>query len=438
MKKLFCIIMAAALLLPLAACAGKGTEDANNSPGGTAAPGITEAPESTGKPVSAHTGPDYDNRFGMNLDNLIETEDAYYFRSFGSCWLYYYYYDKASGERGVLCAKPECMHDEGKGDSSCNGLVAVTGTTVNYWDGRIHYRSNSGPKMALFSVALDGSDKQVDLTIDDSVTMSGITPQRLDYHRGMLYGYDINSVVRDGEPYKQMIIFSIDPETGEFREIYSALNNDGGITAPYLVYKQNFVYISYDDYSVDEDYKLVDLTWHLLRWNIDTEEMEEVAAANSEELNDTSLEHRIFVGDDGRVWFVPRSNMAAPLKVYLLEDGSISEAFSFDTTGACFMIQGAAVTIFMFEERWEVRRLDGSLIWEGELDTSWLDGLDEERSYTLDGISSLMGTPEEIFISFGLEGSDGAERYCLVRYDMTGEKPVPTVIANARCTASSK
>ena len=373
----------------------------------------------------------------MNYDKLVETEDAYYYSAYDSCWLYYY--DKASGERGVLCPKPDCMHDEG-GDSSCNGYIAQICASLNYWDGRLHYyATDQPPYCAFFAMALDGSDRTKDLKINVPAVLPGITPQRLDYHRGKLYGYDLNEVVINSEPHKQIIVFSIDAETGKFREIYSALSTDGGLTEPYIVYKQNFVYISYDEYTVTEEYKLDTLTWHLIRWNIDTEQIEEIAAANAEVLNDTFLEHMIYIDDDSRVWFVPKSsNMESPMKIFLLENSKISVAFRFDTTGACFMVQDAAVNIFSPEKRWEVRRLDSSLIWEGELDTSFLDGLDEERNYTLGGVISCMGTAEEIFISFKLEGNDGAGRICLVRYDMTGEKPVPTVIANARCASSLK
>ena len=109
MKKLFCAAMACMVLLSLASCTGKGTEDADNSSTGTTAPEIAEAPESTVKPESAPREDDFDNRFGQGCVNLAETEDAYYFSPPNGNYIYYH--DKQAGDYGVLCAKPECMHD---------------------------------------------------------------------------------------------------------------------------------------------------------------------------------------------------------------------------------------------------------------------------------------------------------------------------------------
>ncbi len=377
----------------------------------------------------------FDNRFGMGFDKLIETDDAYYLSHVNSVWLYYY--DKASGESGVLCGKPDCMHDEGKNNPDCNGLIAQIGACLNLWNGRLHYFSHDhGPYLAMYSMALDGSDRTKDFVINQEADMQNITPQRLDYHRGKLYGEDVRETVRGGEPLEELIVFSMDAGTGEFREIYTA--EGAWVTDAYLYYHENYVYISYEEYTLIEYEDRVEFDsfcWHLVRWNIDTEQIEEVVSADADELNDTATGRRIFIGDDDRIWFAPQSNnLTSPLKVYLLEDGQISEAFRFETTGPCFLIENAAVSIFIFEKRWEVRRLDGSLIYMGELDTSWLDGLDEDMSYSLDAISSIMGTADEVFISFYVEADDGSgtERICLVRYDMTGEKPVPTLIANAR------
>ncbi|MBO4563678.1 MAG: hypothetical protein J5772_08735 [Clostridia bacterium] len=436
MKKLACFVLAVLMLLSLAACGGK---DKPAEP--TAAPMDTGQSEDTAEPTLdpalAVFDPetDFDNRFGMNYDRLAETADAYYFSANESSYLYYY--DKASGERGVLCPRPECMHDEGRGDANCSGLLHKTCATFNMWDGRLHYYGpESGQFSALYSMALDGSGRTKDVEIEETGALAGITPQRLDYHRGKLYGYDLKSIVKDGEPYWGMYIFSIDAETGEFREIVTVLSKDD-LTQPYLYYRTNSVYISYEEYVYNEqENSIEDFFWHVLRWDIYTEQLEEVAAVDGETLDDPAhaIERRIYIDDDGRIWSAPmRNNLEGPHRVSVIENGVFSDAFRFETTGACFLIENAAVTIFMSEHRWEVRRLDGTLIYMGELDTSFLDDLIEGRTYKSDAIWSIMGNADEIFISLGLESTDGSDhRICLVRYDMTGEMPVPTIIALAK------
>jgi hypothetical protein len=85
----------AILLLLLLAAAGCGCTPAlpEDDPAGTA-----EAL----KPIP------FDNRFMSAFADIAETEDAYYLHSSFSGSNYLYYYDKASGESGVLCGKPEC------------------------------------------------------------------------------------------------------------------------------------------------------------------------------------------------------------------------------------------------------------------------------------------------------------------------------------------
>ena len=377
---------------------------------------------------------DYDNRFGMGYDSVIETDDAYYFCPFSGTFLYYF--DKDSGVSDVLCGKPECLHDAGKGEPSCNGNICQIGTSVNLWDGRLHYYSTDyeNRAYALYSISLDGSDRRKDIAINDSTIMNGLTPQRLDYHRGKLYGWGYNEIVTDGIPYNSICIFSIDAQTGSFMEVFRQ-DSLTGLTLPNLYYYQNFVYISFETLVVDDENQLEQVNWHLLRWNISTEKIEEVALIDSDELGYKAIEYRIYIEDDSYIWFAPKSNnMEEPARVYLLENGQCSEAFRFEGTGPCFLIEDAAISIFIFEKRWEIRRLDGTLIYKGEIDLSFLNALSEDSQFSLESISSIMGNSEEVLIAFAVETDDeSGTRICLVRYDMTDEKPVPTLIANVKC-----
>ncbi|MBO4562582.1 MAG: hypothetical protein J5772_03105, partial [Clostridia bacterium] len=90
MKKTF-IVLSLCLILCLAAC---------TKAGGGAEPTAVQQDDSS-----------FVNKFGDGYAKLIETDDAFYY-SFMSGYLYYY--DKANGVSGVLCSKPECIHDAKK------------------------------------------------------------------------------------------------------------------------------------------------------------------------------------------------------------------------------------------------------------------------------------------------------------------------------------
>ena len=70
---------------------------------------------------------DFDNRFGRGFADIMETEDAYYLGLGKECYLYYY--DKQTKEYGVLCGKPDCIHDADPSGSNteCGGFVGCVG-----------------------------------------------------------------------------------------------------------------------------------------------------------------------------------------------------------------------------------------------------------------------------------------------------------------------
>ncbi len=131
MKHTF-LILAVLLLLPIAACKNIGYEAEP-----TAAPS-TPAPYESGMTYHDVYDPDtdFDNRLGRGYPGFAESEDAYYYIS--SLGNYIYYYDKLSGERGVLCGKPECVHDELELNEDCSGLVRA-GAVINYYKGQLYY-----------------------------------------------------------------------------------------------------------------------------------------------------------------------------------------------------------------------------------------------------------------------------------------------------------
>lgn len=121
MKKLIAVLLAFALLGGALSCASPKGSDASD----------TDSPADPDKKETAFAE-NFDNRFGRRFNNLIETEDAYYYCNFGGS--YVYYYDKASGESGVLCGKAECTHDAEERNA---------GSAVRYAHIRCSLRSHS-------------------------------------------------------------------------------------------------------------------------------------------------------------------------------------------------------------------------------------------------------------------------------------------------------
>ncbi len=98
---------------------------------------------------------EYDQNRNLGF-KFCSTEAAYY----GNSELMYFglrYFDKASGIGGVLCAKPECMHNS----SDCNAFCAML-IGVSAYDGKLYWVSKSFDhfETALFCSNLDGTERR--------------------------------------------------------------------------------------------------------------------------------------------------------------------------------------------------------------------------------------------------------------------------------------
>ena len=429
MKKLICFILIAILFT--AGCSPKQNDAPNEtaeitSPDGSAATEDPEAAQQPGQTFDPET--DYNNRFGMGYDNIIETEDAYYCcSSYAS--MYLYYFDKATKEWAVLCGKPECMHDEGGRD--CNGKIEMVGASLNYWDGRLHYFAidydNHG--YAFYSLALDGTGRTKDAIFSKSSIVSGDTsPQRFDYHRGKCYGWKYYSEVVDGEPMDCIEIISADPETGEVGLVLKK-ETTALLSAPLLYYHGNCVYISFNvvvPIMFEDHYEAESNVLCIYRWNIETEELEEVLETELVDICRNGSNYRLYIDAEERILTAPEF---FDQTVYMIENGELREIFRFNNPWSFFILDGAAAAFSAEEMAIEIRGLDGSLIYEGELDTGFLDELDPSRGYRIDGWYGMYGDADAVFISFILKSSDGdRDTTCLVRYDMADGTPTPEII----------
>lgn len=413
------LTLALSLLLcavPLTSCAtGAGDEPTD----------VSATPEQAG-PVSVRTGPDFDNRFGMGASNLIETEDAYYYNSFGG--YYTYYYDKASGERGVLCAKPECVHDETEQNESCNGYTFLQAKSLNLWDGTLHYvgwdQTHQLP--AIFSLNLDGTGKTRFTELDLGELAYMHYPQRFDYHRGMLYAWNKLKLVSNGKPQYRNCVFSIDPETGDSRVIYDNINDHGRIGFT-LYYFQQYVYICVSDWSASlygSSNRTTKL--ELYRWNTETEVLESVFSTGDELV--VGAMFTMWMESEDKIYLVPSATPDDEARrAYLISGGELSTAFEFDNFGAAYMVQGAAICIFPIGEQAEIRAADGSLIYSGNWSFDFGPDIDITEAPS---IQSCYGDRNTIFIVYSVRTSGESRSGSLVmRYDLTGEKPVGTLIA---------
>ena len=421
MKKSICVLLC--LLCLFTAC----TRGADGGPA-TAAPADTSAAPSATQAEANEVpqGWDFNNRFGGGQCSVVETDNAYYFTPF--IGFYLYYYDKASGERGVLCGKPECIHDAIMQNTSCNGYVALEGT-LGYWDDRLHYLTYSpGPNgnVALFSMKLDGTDKRFDTQMSIVIGSTYYTPQRLDYHRGMLYSYCTNEIVRNGVPSCETCIFRMDPKTGELKKLFS-LETDHSYSDPSLFYAGKYVYFSLDHREKTDDNWITYLD--IRRYDIETEQIEDLYHFRKEGYLGARM--RIWVDSEDLIYLMPHVMLDGdPSKLYQISGGELCVAVDFETEGIGGISDGIVYVLSPSKNHMEVRRLDGSVIYSG----AWeLDSLRELISGKETGfyVGAAFGNENELLVSINMfkANNNPPSSTCLVKYDLTKTVPEATVLA---------
>lgn len=372
-------------------------------------------------------GWDFNNRFGGGQCSVVETDDAYYFTPFTGFYLYYY--DKASGERGVLCGKPECTHDAVMQNTSCNGYMFLYGT-LGYWDERLHfltyYPGESGRNFSLLSMKLDGTDRRADASASLMIGSAYYTPQRLDYHHGKLYGWCDNEIVHNGVPSYETCILRMDPETGELKKLYS-VETDYHYNIPSLFYAGKYVYFSIDHLEKTDDDWITYLD--IRRYDIETEQVEDLYSFREEGYLGAGM--RIWVESEDLIYLMPHVMLdGVPNKLYQVSGGEMRNAVTFDTEGIGGISDGIVYVLSPSKNHMEVRRLDGSVIYNG----AWeLDSLRElisgkETDFYVD---AAFGNENELLVSINMfkASNNPPSSTCLVKYDLTKPTPEATVLA---------
>ncbi|MBO4878639.1 MAG: hypothetical protein J5544_00095 [Clostridia bacterium] len=429
MIKKTALLLLACLFL-FSACAGKGTEDAD-APGGTTAPGSTDSPG------SAPREDDFDNRFGQGCVNLAETEDAYYFSPPNGNYIYYH--DKQAGDYGVLCAKPECLHDEGN-EKDCSGLAFICMKALNNWGGKLHFVGwdDTLKKYCLFGLSYDGSEREREAVLDYGEYTPLQIPNGFDYHRGMLYCFAQYETVTGGVPGYATELFSMDPETGKLTRFFAAEDDaETRVGKPKFFCYNQYVYFLISKWYFDEN---VPNEIELRRYDTETEQVEDVYCGVVDPQEGCIF--RYWVESEDRIYLMPDSCRSGNTpKLYLISGGEMSLLHEFDMAtgeyGVETVLFEGAIAFFAFrDERLKVCAYDGTVICDGPLDLSPLRELGPYENADIGYYEDIYGDSTELFVSYIVPGPSGRSndyRYCLVRYTFReGGAEAKLLVANAR------
>ncbi|MBR6006326.1 MAG: hypothetical protein IK064_01720 [Clostridia bacterium] len=390
---------------------------------------------------------DYNSDLGSGMSTVLRTDDAYYYP--GLIAAYLYYYDKVTGESGVLCPKPECLHDSERHNTGCAGNIsAFDGQTVSYYKGKIYFDHETGFERVMYRMNPDGTGWERLFNIDCEEQYQ---PQRMAVHRGKIYGSNFTYIVRDAVSYETWNITCWDLETGEFKVIYE--EDTGG--RPKMEFFGDYVYFynTYYNYAKNEDGTLitdkegvpqiVDKTFKIFRYDTKTEQVEKILDVNrGSEIEGNAYNIRVAAED--RIYVAASGDGE---KIYMLSEGELKEVFTVERKYQIRLLEDRVWAYYFFSKGGNesknnmimhslIMDYNGNVIFEGDTD-SFLDfnieGFTEETwiSYT----EGQFYADNAYFVIYlyrfnRTPDPENSSRFsCLVKYEIINGKFEQTMIA---------
>ena len=241
----------------------------------------------------------------------------------------------------------------------------------------------------------------------------------------MIYSWCKIETVHEGVPYYETCIFTIDPNTGELRKLYS-VETDHTYEKPSLFYYGEYVYfyLGYIEESENGDYTTY---LELRRFSAKNKEVEDLYISREDVFLGSRM--NIWVESGELIYLMPYSVLdGSTSKLYKIEDGELTVAVDFGIKGTGGILDGAAFVGSTVTRQIEVRRFNGNVIFEGDWELDFLSELisgdEADRS-----LSNAFGDDNELLIGVWLLRKKASVPICLIKYDLTEEDPQATVIA---------
>ena len=309
---------------------------------------------------------DFNNSFAFVHSGtcIAESEEAIYWRSFTGEYLHYY--DKTTGESGVLCPNPECEHDSKLDNKNCGGYIGHYEHCLSYYNGRVYFESSDpfdSHKKAILSVAADGTDLKKEMNVP-LVSELGGWAMALCLHRDALYILVDYEAVTEAEPDQGYRIIRMTPGSDEQEVIFERTSKQWSDCSMRFV--GNRVYICYSEYTSMEGAVKNGFYY----WDIVSGELNTILETEHEEGTGMFIGDRFYADEQGTIWFSPErweNTTSEPCAVYKVEKGVLSEAFRIEVPGLyvsqAYVSDGAAVVKAGYE--FLVYDLEGKLLFQG-------------------------------------------------------------------------
>lgn len=154
-----------------------------------------------------------------NTSGVVQSEDGYYYigtapRDDMYIKTYLCYYDKLSGASGIICGRPECLHQ----DSDCDAYFPAGAEGLSFYDGKLYWYDNFNGGIYCCDPDLRNRKKVVSVNHNDaSLEFSNHSSA---FHRGYYYIWGRCQGVSDAAVQNIWKFVRISLDTGKIETLF--------------------------------------------------------------------------------------------------------------------------------------------------------------------------------------------------------------------------
>lgn len=338
------------------------------------------------------------NRYLLGSINFQEADGFF----LGANSEYLYYYDKASGISGVLCADPSCAHNS----NGCGANIGK-GVSLSYYDGKLYWVGQEGSafmKEYLWQSDLSGMNRKKIMEIPRDEIRMPYQPQRYVIHQGKLYIIGSADVVDGTQAGKRKSLLST-PLSGDedFVTVFDEVFSSNALETYRFV--GGFIYqflVTFEDIT----------SFNLTVTKFDIQENSSEVIYQQTDM--PKAPEGFWVTEDHKIYLSGSTDKGAYL--WKLENGIKTEitSWSADSFSPPDVLDGIAISLSYDDDtRWaDIRDFTGKTVYSGKLFPEVIP----ELEYDPNALPSVSGRDNAY--SFGLIGGD-AEKLI---YELIGEE----------------
>ena len=418
-KALITLVITALLLLALPGCQPQPTAGGRGS--GSAASSADISTEPTEESVESKST-DHDNRLSNKWGpSLVETEDALILLPMVVPNLYYY--DKATGDCGPLCGRPECTHT----DAGCNSYVGGA-SSMSCYDGKLYWLGSrkiaEKQYFGIWKMDTDGTNLELFADFQGLQDEWGVT-EGMVLHRGRIYLLVREDTVEDTVPVVCLRLLSAElAHPTSFHVLLERRSSTGFHHDLNLVGDNAYFCIA----SIEETNVNL-LTREIVRISIPAEETQQLYYAEH-----TPLSYMAFyVTKEEKVYLCTAEYDRIPFyfcKLWRVENGDLVPVFEFSDEELLYghvSITDGLVRYVALDSEEELAvwytDLEGNTLYKGPL---------ESDKYALGvggGTTIEFGGQDTVFYVY--RESAKANKFYLLRYDVAPSGVTETVLISA-------